>query len=158
MTCGEANVFIEAIAAGDGVPQPIRAHAAECPACAARVRLAQQIDRWLTTRPSTDPPPQFTGGVMMRIRRERWRAEQTLDWAFNIAVAMGVLLVISGLVGLVWASGVADISRDVFGILDLVTQSALRRAADEARTFGMAAVMLTLSVTIWWWVERDATA
>ena len=51
---------------------------------------------------STDPPPGISDAVIDRVRRDEWRAEQMLDWAFNVGIAVGVVLIIAGAIGLLW--------------------------------------------------------
>ena len=90
MSCHESNVLIEAIAVGDDVPDAVRAHVASCPQCAARLRLAQRIEQALSSRPVVAAPQGFAITVLARVRRERWRSEQLLDWSFNAFVGIGV--------------------------------------------------------------------
>jgi hypothetical protein len=100
-------------------------------------------------------PEGFATTVMARVRRERWRSEQLLDWSFNAFVGIGVVLVVLGVFGLVYASGLVVISRDVFAALDIVAQNAGRIAADEAPTVALGMLLLTLTLGVWWWVEQE---
>ena len=156
MSCHDANAFLEAVAVGESVPDAVRVHVDVCPHCAARLRLAERIERALATRSVATPPATFTTAVVARVRRQRWRAEQMLDWGFNIFVTIGVALMVMGVAGLVWASGLVVVSRDVFAVLNTVTETALTGVASQARTFVMAALLLTLTLGVWWWVEEDA--
>ena len=155
MSCHECNELIEAIAVGDNVPDAVRDHVAGCPGCAARLRLAQRIEQALMSRPVATAPEGFATTVMARVRRERWRSEQLLDWSFNAFVGIGVVLVVLGVFGLVYASGLVVISRDVFAALDIVAQNAGRIAADEAPTVALGMLLLTLTLGVWWWVEQE---
>lgn len=158
IACTDANTFIEDLAAGDPVPEGISEHVAACPRCSARLQLAMQIERTLATRPVAVPPAAFTNTVVGRIRNERWRAEQMLDLGFNVFVACGIVLIAAGVAGLVWASGLVVFSRDVFSVLEAATESTLTTVAGQARTFLFAALLLTLALGVWWWVEQeDAT-
>jgi anti-sigma factor RsiW len=155
MSCHESNGLIEAVAVGDDVPDAVRAHVATCPQCAARLRLAQRIEQALSSRPVVAAPQGFATTVLARVRRERWRSEQLLDWSFNAFVGIGVVLVVLGVFGLVYASGLVVISRDVFAALDIVAQNAGRIAADEAPTVALGMLLLTLTLGVWWWVEQE---
>lgn len=158
MSCDEANRFLEDLAVGEPVPAAVRAHVDGCPLCAARLRLAERVEQTLAARPVAAPPATFTSAIVARVRNERWRAEQILDWGFNVFVATGVALIALGVAGLVWASGLVVISRDLLAVLDLVTQTALTGVANQARTFIYAALLLTLTFAVWWWVEEDSPA
>ena len=155
MSCHESNVLIEAIAVGDDVPDAVRAHVASCPQCAARLRLAQRIEQALSSRPVVAAPQGFAITVLARVRRERWRSEQLLDWSFNAFVGIGVALVVLGVVGLVYASGFVVVSRDVYSALDLVAKSAATVVVNEAPTVAMGMLLLTLTLGVWWWVEQE---
>ena len=155
MSCNECNELIEAVAVGDEVPDTVRAHVAGCPQCAARLRLAQRIDQALSSRPVIAAPDGFATTVVARVRRERWRSEQLLDWSFNAFVGIGVALVMLGVFGLVYASGLVVMSRDLVAALDLVAQSAGRIVASEAPTVAISMLFLMLTLGIWWWVEQE---
>ena len=159
IACADANTFIEDLAAGDPVPDPIAAHVQTCPQCAARLRLAHQIEHTLAARPVEIPPPAFTNAVVSRVRHESWRSEQLLDLGFNVFVVAGVGLIVAGIAGLVWASGLVVFSREVFDVLDAASRSTVATMSGQARTFMVAALLLTLALGVWWWVEQgDVTA
>lgn len=155
ISCTDANTFIEDLAAGDPVPEGISEHVATCTRCSARMQLAMRIEQTLTARPVAVPPAAFTHTVVGRIRNERWRAEQMVDLGFNVFVACGIGLIAAGVAGLVWASGVVVFSRDVFSVLAVATDSILTSVAGQARTFLFAALLLTLALGVWWWVEQE---
>ena len=68
------------------------------------------------------------------------------------------VLIAAGVAGLVWASGLVVFSRDVFSVLEAATESTLTIVAAQARSFLFAALLLTLGLGVWWWVEQeDAT-
>ena len=158
MSCHDANAYLEAVAVGESVPDAIRAHVYVCPHCAARLRLAERIERTLAARPVAVPPATFTTAVVARVRRQRWRAEQVIDWGFNIFLAIGLALIVSGVAGIFWASGLVVISRDVFAAFAAGSEMAMTGVLSQARTVFMAAVLLTLTLGVWWWVEGDMTA
>jgi predicted anti-sigma-YlaC factor YlaD len=157
MSCHEVNGFLEAVAVGEPVPDDVRAHVDDCPSCRARLRLAERIERTLASRPVLSPSASFTTALVARVRRERWRAEQMLDWGFNIFVAVGVGLIVTGVAGLVWASGLVAVSPDAFRVISAATDTALAGVASQARTFTLAALLLTLTLGVWWWIEGDLT-
>ena len=157
MSCLEDNPFLEAVAVGETVPDQVRAHVDDCLNCKARLQLAERIDRTLAARPVAAPPESFSTAIVARVRRERWRSEQVLDWGFNIFVTIGVGLIVVGVAGVVWASGLVVVSRDVFAALTAGTEMALTGVASQARTFMLAALLLTLTLGVWWWVEGDLT-
>ena len=106
MVCTDLDELIEPIAAGEIVPDAdARAHLASCAACAHALELARQIDGVLAAQPVPDSAPAFTPTLMGRLRRERWRSEQYLDVAFNIAVGLAVATTVGGLVMVLAASG-----------------------------------------------------
>ena len=80
-----------------------------------------------------------------------------LDWGFNIFVATGLALIVAGVAGLVWASGLVVVSRDVFAAFARVRpEMAMTGVAQPGATVLMAALLLTLTLGVWWWVEGDA--
>jgi len=155
MSCHECDALLEAVAVGDDVPDVVRAHVTGCPQCAARLRLAQRIEHALSSRAVVPAPPGFATTVLARVRRERWRTEQLLDWGFNAFVGIGVSLVILGIVGLVYASGVVVLSRDIYAGFDLVAKSVTTTVANQAPTMVMGMLLLMLTLGIWWWVEQE---
>ncbi len=56
--------------------------------------------------------------------------------------------------GLVWASGLVAVSRDVFA-LDQVARNAATVVVNQARTVAMGQLLLTLTLGVWWWVEQE---
>jgi hypothetical protein len=156
MTCDEANTFIEAIAVGDAVPDPIRAHVADCRTCARRLALAQRIEASLSSRPFPAVSAGFTNAVIARIRDERWRSEQVVDFGFNVAVALGVLLIVAGIGGFAWQSGVLSIGSDMAALLFSATRVAAAYALADARVVVITVLMASMAIGLWWWAEEDA--
>jgi hypothetical protein len=157
VSCHEADTSIEAIATGEHVAEAVRTHVETCARCASRLRQAQRIEQLLADRPSPEPPAMFTTTLLGRLRRDRRRTEQILDWGFNAAVAIGVALIAMGIGGLIYASGLVEVSRDLYSLVDLVSGAAAARLAEQARTFVFAAFLLTLTLGVWWWIEEDLT-
>src|SRR5512134_131857 len=96
VSCTHLDELIEPLAAGDLEPDAAtRAHLASCAACAGALALAREIDRTLAGQPA--PGPAFTPTLLARLRRERWRSEQALDVAFNVAIGLAVATFVGGL-------------------------------------------------------------
>jgi hypothetical protein len=155
MTCHEAERFIEAMAVGDEVGDGVRAHATGCARCVARLALAQRIDSTLASRAVAVPPPSFTQSVMARLRSDRWRSEQVVDLGFNVAVALGVLLILGGIAGFAWSAGVVALGSDIAPVVLEVAQSAATRVAADARAITIAMLLVTMAAALWWWAEED---
>ena len=92
---------------------------------------------------------------MARLRRERWRSEQILDWSFNAAVALGVSLIGIGLVGLAWATGLITIGGDMMTLVRVASDLLADRVVQQAPTIAVAGLLLTMTLALWWWVEAD---
>ena len=122
------------------------------------VRLAQRIEQALATRPVVPASDGFANAVVARVRQERWRSEQLLDWSFNAFVGIGVALVLFGVVGLIFASGAVVISRDLSAAYGVVAQNAARIVSAQAPTVAIGMLMLTLMLSVWWWVEHEDAA
>lgn len=112
------------------------------------------IERWMRERPAPAAPPEFTASVLARVRRERWRSEWYLDLAFNTTVAVALLLVIAGVLGLVYASGLTVIGRD----LVLLFAEGLATTADQVAPslpVYLAASALTFAALGLWWAAEN---
>lgn len=107
-----------------------------------------------TTREAAQPQAGFTAGVMTRVVRERSQTERAIDMGFNLAIAAGVLILISGAAGLAWASGLLTITLDIPAILSTVSEP-LNRVVSNLQTLVMAAALLTMALGLWWWAEAD---
>jgi anti-sigma factor RsiW len=156
MTCDEANPFIEAAAVGDPLAASVEAHLADCPVCRARLAVARRIDLALQQRPVASPPATFTGAVMRRLRDERWQAERVVDFGFNVAVALGVLVVVAGVGGLAWRLGFVHVSDDLVRLLFDAGGAIARRAATDTRILLAGMLLVTTAVALWWWSEEEA--
>ena len=155
MVCTHLDELIEPIAAGDVVPDAdTRAHLASCAACAHALELARQIDGVLAAQPVPDLGPAFTSRLMIRLRRERWRSEQYLDVAFNIAVALAVVTTVSGLVMVLAASGLTTVSPDLTGLFVSGAAEVLSAVTPALPVYGVAAAVFVSGMAIWWWAER----
>ena len=156
MTCDEANPFIEAAAVGDPVDAGVDAHLAECRACRARLALAHRIDLALQQRPLPGPPAGFTTAVMRRLRDERWQAERVVDFGFNVAVALGALIIVAGLGGLAWRLGFVHLDDEVVKLIVGTGAELARRAATDTRVVMAGMLLVSTAVALWWWSEEEA--
>jgi anti-sigma factor RsiW len=154
--CQDLDELIEGVAAGDPVPADAEAHLAGCAACRTRVELARAVDRLLHAREVPAAPEGFTLQVMRRVRQERWRVEQFVDAGFNAAIAAGVLVALAGVAGVLWSFGWFSI--DVAALTAATSAIApwTTHLAAEARTLGVAAVLLSSALALWWWMEGEA--
>lgn len=159
MQCDALDGLLEAVAVGELEPDAAAAaHLAGCGVCQRRLALARAIDATLAARPVPEPSPDFTSGVLARIRRDRWRAEQAIDIGFNVAVAAGLLLIIGGVAGLAWAGGLIAMGRDLATLGGAAATALAARLAPEMPVVTLAAALLTMTLGLWWWAESDASA
>lgn len=158
MRCDDLDEVIEALVEDEPVPADMEAHVATCARCRARVELARAMGRLLLTREVPAPPEAFTLQVMRRVSLERWRVEQVVDAGFNLAIAAGLLVAAGGVTGLLWSLGWFSI--DVTALLAAGPAVApwTTRLASEAQTLGLAAVLLSSALALWWWVEGGGEA
>jgi len=156
MRCEDIDPLVEELADGSPAADAERdAHIASCALCSARLANAQAIHAMLAAREAALPSPGFTAAVMARVARERWQAERAIDIGFNLAVAAGVLLLISGAAGLAWAAGLFTITVDVRAVLAAITTPMANRVVSQLQTVMMAAAILTMALGLWWWAEAD---
>lgn len=155
MVCMDLDALIEPIAAGEMVPDAnARAHLASCAACAHALELARQIEGVLAAQPVSDLPATFTTTLMGRLRRERWRSEQYLDAAFNVAVGLAVATTVGGLVMVLTASGLASVSADLTGVFVSGAAEVFSAVAPALPVYALAAAVFVSGMAIWWWAER----
>jgi hypothetical protein len=116
--------------------------------------LDEAIERWMRERSAPHAPAAFTAMVMSRVRQQRWQAERYWDLGFNLAVVGGLVLILTGVLLLVYRSGLAVVGRDA--VLLLVT--GLATTADQLVPMLPAYVggfVLTASALgLWWWAEN----
>ena len=152
--CDELEPLIEAIADGTMEPPPEqRAHLASCDRCAARLERARAIEQWLTLREIAAPAPDFTQQVMAHVGKEKWQTERVIDLGFNLAMAAGVFVILAGGIGLAWSLGLLTITIDVAAIVDALGAEFTGRVLGQVQTIGLAAVLLTMALVLWWWAE-----
>jgi hypothetical protein len=117
--------------------------------------LDQEIDRWMRDRATPKPPASFTGGVMTRVRRERWRSEQYWDLGFNVAVAGGLLLVAVGVIGLVHVSGFTAVGRDAISLFAVSMVTLAERVAPSLPIYAASVALAMSALGLWWWAENS---
>jgi anti-sigma factor RsiW len=152
--CDELEPLMEAIADGSLEPAPgPRAHLAACAGCAARLERARAVEQWLAVREAPQPPASFTAAVMARVGQEQWRTERVVDLGFNLAVAAGVLVILAGGAGLAWSLGVFTLNVEIEALVRAASMQVEGRVINQLQTMGMAALLLTLALVLWWWAE-----
>jgi anti-sigma factor RsiW len=158
MQCHEVHTLIEEIAAGELDPDPTVAdHFAGCQRCQSRLAHAHAIEAALAERTAPIVPDAFTSGVMARIRRERWRAEQLLDAGFNVAVITGILFILAGIGALFWLSGLLGAASDFTSIAVRAAEVVAEGLVDQLQIVLIVIVFLTTSFAVWWWTEEGLT-
>lgn len=155
MTCEEALDLIEAIASGDVAPGPeFESHVAGCRACAAVLASAVRIERALTGLPVTPAPAGFSRAVAAAIRRQRWQHEQQVDRAFNLTMAIGVVIAIVAVISLF---NVASVAQMLFAAADAfsdIPASPPWAASSSLPAAGLTAAVVAMTIAVWWWAER----
>lgn len=154
MTCREVLDQVEAVAGGDEATPAFRAHLERCVACAAALATARRIEAALAARPAPTAPARFSGVVLARVRRERWRAEQHVDRLFNAAVAFGIFIVVGGLAMLMNLSGLMGAIGGGLTVVREFGGVAVNRAFPVVPTYIAAGGFLATALLVWWWAER----
>lgn len=156
MTCEQLEPLMEALADGTvHVGAEEQSHLAACANCRAALERARRIDQWCRIRDVPVPSPTFTFQVMALIERERWRTERFFDLGFNVVMAVGVAVMLTGGVGLAWALGLLSITLDVGAMFDVMQLNIGERLTSQMQTLALAAMVLTLTLALWWWTEAD---
>lgn len=156
MRCDDIEPKLEGIADRTIDPDDDdRLHLASCARCAAGLAHARAIHDLLSSREAPAPPSSFTARVMARVVRDRWQAERVIDLGFNLAVAAGVLVMLAGGAGLAWSLGLVSVSIDLRAILDAIGSDVGSRIISQVQTLAMAAMLLTMTLGLWWWAETD---
>jgi hypothetical protein len=115
--------------------------------------LDEAIERWMRERPAPQAPAGFTAAVMARVRQQRWRSERYWDFAFNGALALGLLLIVGGLLGLMFRTGLAVVGRDALLLLATGLTAAADQVAPQAPMYVGAFILTASTLGIWWWAE-----
>jgi len=157
MFCDEALDTVEAIAAGDVIPDGrVASHLATCPNCALALERARQLEASLRQREVPAPPAQFTSRTLARVRRARWRSDQFLDVGFNVAIGLIAVAVLGGVWMLLHRTGLASVSGDAVDVFGSGFVALAKRVAPSLPLYAGAAALLVSALGIWWWAERDA--
>jgi hypothetical protein len=157
--CEQLEPLIEAIADGSHQPDAAaRAHLDTCAVCAARLDTARAIDSLLSLREAAAPSPTFTNTVMARIGQERWKTERVIDLGFNLAIASGVLVIAAGAAGLAWSLGFLSVAIDLDAVWSALGSDVAGRVMSQAQTIGLAAMLLTMALGLWWWAETPTSS
>jgi hypothetical protein len=152
--CDDLEPLIEAIADGSHEPSPgDRAHMSSCPICSARFEQARRIEQWLAAREMPQPPVTFTAAVISRIGQEKWQAERVIDLGFNLAVAAGVLIILTGGAGVAWSLGFFTITVDAAALLNAAFNQVEGQVISDVQTVLIAVALLTMALVFWWWAE-----
>jgi anti-sigma factor RsiW len=155
MECRFVLDRIEAIAAGDLQPDAdTRAHLESCTRCASALATARRIEAVLATRPAPSAPAGFTGAVLQRLRRDRWRAEQQVDRLFNFAIAAAIVLVAGGVIALFNIDGLLAFTASIVEVAREESRDAAQTTAPKLVTYVSAAGLLASALAMWWWAER----
>jgi hypothetical protein len=153
--CTQARELVEAIAAGD-VPLDgdSRAHFESCPACASMLASAQKLEAMLAADAPPQTPPAFAPAVMQRIRGERWRSEQHVDRLFNIAIVLGILIVVGSVMAMLNVAAVFSLAASAWALIKDGTGEAMKQAVPTIATYVAAVGLLASALGMWWWAER----
>jgi predicted anti-sigma-YlaC factor YlaD len=147
MTCDDADELLEAAVAGEPIQSELEAHLQGCARCRRALAIARQIEAVLAAQSAPAVRPELLAGALTRIRRERWRAEQAFDLAFNVVVSLAVVCVL-GAIGVALAD---------FGFGAHIGE-AMALVVDRARpalpAYGLATGLLATMLGVWWWAER----
>jgi len=155
MTCKEIADLIEPIAAGEFEPSAqARAHFESCPSCARMLATARRLEATLIAYRAPPVPDRFVATVLQRIRRERWRMEQNVDFLFNAAIVVALLIVAGGIFALMNVSGVVAASSGAWTQLSEISAVIARQMAPAINTYIAAAGLLLTALLMWWWAEK----
>lgn len=154
MRCDHLEPLIESIADGSYEPGAGDAqHLASCPVCSGRLARARAIESLLALREVAAPSSSFTGSVMARVGQEKWKTERVVDLGFNLAIAAGLLVFVAGAAGLAWALGLVSVTIDLEAIWQVIGADVTGRVLSQVQTIALAAVLLTMTLVLWWWAE-----
>ena len=157
MHCDHLEPLIEAIADGSYEPGAEHAqHLASCGVCTARLLRARAIENLLSMREVPTPSSAFTGAVMARVGQERWKTERVVDLGFNLAIAAGILVIVAAGAGFAWSLGLVNVTINLEAIWQSFGADVAGRVLSQVQTIAMAAVLLTMTLVLWWWAETAA--
>ncbi len=152
--CDDLEPMIEAIADGSlALSADDAAHLASCAGCGARLERARAIESLLAMRVIDTPPASFTATVMTHVGHDKWQTERVIDLGFNLAMAAGVAVILAGAAGLAWSLGFLTVTIDVDAIWRSLDSDVTGRVLSQVQTIAMSAVLLTMTLVLWWWAE-----
>lgn len=153
LDCRALHEVIEALADGQRATAAEQGHLDLCADCRARLALARRVERLLLEWPVAAPAPGFSARVGEMARREAWRAEQVVDWGFNIAIAAGLGAVAVGVASAAWLAGSAAAPADARVVLD-AAGDLVERLRGHATVAATGTLLLTTTLGAWWWAEE----
>ena len=77
-----------------------------------------------------------------------------IDAGFNVAVAIGLLLIVAGLGGLGWTFGLFGADASLVPALSTAAMQLTDRLLPQAQTVVTASVLLVTALALWWWAEE----
>ncbi len=154
MECHHLEPLIEAVADGSlPADADMAAHLASCSRCAERLALARSIESLLSMRETPAPPGAFTAAVMARLGQEGWHTERVFDIGFNLAMAAGALIILTGAAGVAWSLGLVSVTIDLDVLRQALGADMTGRVLSQVQTIGVGTVLLTSALALWWWAE-----
>jgi hypothetical protein len=153
------DIDVEAIADGTTAATAEQLdHLRSCRACQRSLELARSIESALAMQDAPLPPPAFTAAVMGRIGAARWQTERLVDFSFNVALVLGLMVIVASAAGLAWSIGVFTINVDQETIAVALDRLVGGRLFSQVQTTALAAVLLAMTLGLWWWAESDSAA
>jgi anti-sigma factor RsiW len=150
--------LIEPIAAGEVTPDGrVAAHLAACADCSAALEDARRVERLLRSSPPPRAPAQFTAHVLSRVRRERWRSEQAVDFGFNLTIALVGVGILAAAILVLHVTGLDAVVIDAIALVGQGMSALARRVAPSVPLYAGALGLLVIALGVWWWAERDAS-
>ena len=114
----------------------------------------QAIDRWMRERRVPTTPSGFTAAVMSRVGQERWRVERYWDLGFNLAMAAGLTLVVTGVLGLIYMSGLAVVGREAVLLFAQALATTADQLAPAVPAYAGSFALTVTALSLWWYVEN----
>ncbi|HEY7792054.1 MAG TPA: hypothetical protein VIC33_16185 [Vicinamibacterales bacterium] len=159
MFCDEALDQLEAIAAGEVTPDGrVAEHLSSCRNCGQALARARRLERLLSAREVPAAPSPFTGRVLTRVRRARWRAEQYVDAGFNVVILVGLLIVAASVWLLFERTGLSAVGGGVMSLFGAGMSSVAQRVAPEVPLYLAAAGLVGGALGVWWWAEHNSAS
>jgi glucan phosphoethanolaminetransferase (alkaline phosphatase superfamily) len=77
-----------------------------------------------------------------------------VDWLFNAAMVLALVLVAGGAAALMNLSGILAWASQVATVIVTMRDEVARQAAPSLATYIAAAGLLASALAMWWWAER----